>query len=156
MRQLCLVFLVSVVAVFPGCSQSEVSTPTVHIPTSPTTPTEPVVNVAGNWVGTLEYANGISQPISMVVTQFGNCVDGSWRSADGDLSGAISGFALKDSWEGQISIDRRSGGGCLSAGNVAGEVGSSTLRWTGSRAAPIAPCASGGIYQDIVITMRRQ
>jgi hypothetical protein len=139
-----------------GCGRSSVSQPTTSNPTAPTAPSgEPVVNVAGNWVGTLESANLGAQPISMVVTQFGNCVDGSWRSADGEWSGAISGFALKDSYSGQISVERRSGGGCLAAGNVAGEVMTDTLRWTGTGATPIGPC-TGDLPQQIVITMRRQ
>jgi hypothetical protein len=91
----------------------------------------------------------------MVVVQFADCVDGSWRSADGDWTGAISGFARKDAFSGQITFERRSGGGCLASGNVGGDVGSDTLRWTGIGATPIGQCA-GSIPQSIVLTMRRQ
>jgi hypothetical protein len=138
-----------------GCQGSGQDSPTTN-PTSPgAPPSEDVVNVAGNWVGTLESTNIAAQTISMVVVQFGNCVDGSWKSADGDWTGAISGFAMKDSFSGQITFERRSSGGCLASGSVAGEVASGTLRWTGAGATPIGQCA-GNIPQSIVISMRRQ
>jgi hypothetical protein len=137
-----------------GCQSSQDSPTTT--PTSPgASPSADVVNVAGNWVGTLESTNIAAQTISMVVVQFGNCVDGSWKSADGDWTGAMSGFAMKDSFSGQITFERRSNGGCLASGNVGGDVGSDTLRWTGIGATPIGQCA-GNIPQSIVISMRRQ
>ena len=136
-----------------SCQESGQESPATN-PSSPA-PSGDVVNVAGNWVGTLESANVAVQTISMVVVQFADCVDGSWKSADGDWTGAISGFARSDSFSGQITFERRSGGGCLASGNVGGDVGSDTLRWTGIGAAPIGQCA-GNIPQSIVITMRRQ
>ena len=130
-------------------------TPSSGSPTSPTAPPADVVNLAGNWVGTIESANLPPQTISMVVVQFADCVDGSWRSSDGDWTGAISGFARKDSFSGQITFERRSNGGCLATGNVGGDAGSDTLRWIGVGATPIGQCA-GNIPQSIVINMRRQ
>jgi hypothetical protein len=130
-------------------------TPSPGSPTSPTTPPADVVNIAGNWVGMIESANLPPQTISMVVVQFADCVDGSWRSTDGDWTGAISGFARKDSFSGQITFERRSNGGCLATGNVGGDVGSDTLSWIGVGATPIGQCA-GNIPQSIVISMRRQ
>jgi hypothetical protein len=117
--------IIAVVAL--GCGGSSAAPPAA--PTSSSAPPgEDVVSIAGNWVGTLESTNVAVQTISMVVTQFANCVDGSWKSADGDWTGAISGFAMKGSFSGQITFERRSNGGCLAAGNVGGEVGSGTLR----------------------------
>ena len=123
--------------------------------TSPTAPPVDVVNLAGNWVGTIESANLPPQTISAVVVQFADCVDGSWKSADGDWTGAISGFARKDSFSGQITFERRSNGGCLATGNVGGDVGSDTLRWNSVGATPIGVCA-GSIPQSFVVNMRRQ
>jgi len=136
-----------------GCSTDD--PPTSTTPTSPTTPPVDVVNIAGNWVGTIESANLPPQTISMVVVQFADCVDGSWKSADGDWSGAISGFARKDSFSGQITFERRSNGGCLASGNVGGDVGSDTVRWISVGATPISPCA-GSVPQSFVVNMRRQ
>ena len=129
--------------------------PTSTTPTSPTAPPVDVVNVAGNWVGTIESANLPPQTISMVVVQFADCVDGSWRSTDGDWTGAISGFARKDSFSGQITFERRSNGGCLASGNVGGDVGSDTLRWISVGATPIGACA-GSVPQSFVVNLRRQ
>jgi hypothetical protein len=137
-----------------SCGASS-DTPAPGGPTSPTTPPADVVNIAGNWVGTIESANLPPQTISMVVVQFADCVDGSWRSTDGDWTGAISGVARKDSFSGQITFERRSNGGCLATGNVGGDAGTDTLRWTGVGVTPIGQCA-GSIPQSIVISMRRQ
>jgi hypothetical protein len=139
-----------------GCGKSSVSQPAISAPTSPSAPAgEPVIDIAGNWVGTIESANLGTQTISMIVTQFADCVDGSWRSADGEWSGAISGFARRDSFTGQISFERRSGGGCLAVGNVGGPVESDMLHWTGIGATPIGQCA-GEVPQRLAISMRRQ
>jgi hypothetical protein len=109
------------------------------------------VNIAGNWVGTLESSNLPAQSISMTVVQLANCVDGAWISSGQSSRGAISGFALKDSFTGQLSFER---GQCSAIGNVTGEVGSDTLRWTGA-ITPIGTCAEP-LPQSIVVTMRRQ
>ena len=162
-RRLLICALLAVAA--SSCGGSESSSPPVsHTPTSPTpaaptpAPGAAIVNLAGNWVGTFESANQGTQSISMLVVQFDNCVDGSWRSTSGDWSGAISGFAGKDFYTGQISLERPASspdGACQAIGNVQGEVGSSTLRWTGTGLTATRPCA-GELPQSIVITMRRQ
>jgi hypothetical protein len=111
--------------------------------------------MAGNWVGTLESANTAPITLSMVIVQFADCVDGSWRSADGDWSGAISGFARTDAFSGQITFERRSNGGCLASGNIGGDVGSDTLRWISVGATALGDCP-GTLPQSITLTMRRQ
>jgi hypothetical protein len=149
-----IAFGVVIALVALACSGSnESGSPTT--PSSPTAPAQDVVNLAGNWVGTIESANVPALNISMVVVQFADCVDGSWKSADGDWTGAISGFARKDTFSGQITFERRSGGGCVASGNVGGEVVSDTLQWMGVGASPIGQCA-GNVPQSLVINMRRQ
>jgi hypothetical protein len=139
-----------------ACGSSGTDRPTTPSAPSPApAPGEPVVDIAGNWVGTMESANFGVQTMSMVVVQLSNCVDGSWKSADGEWSGAISGLAGKDSFSGDISFERRSGGGCLATGSVTGGVGSGTLQWTSSGATPLGPC-TGDLPRSIVIAMRRQ
>ena len=144
-----------VVAIAGLSCQGSSDTPPAETPTSPTAPIGPVADVAGNWVGTLESANGAPLTLSMVVVQFADCVDGSWRSTDGDWSGAISGFARQDAFSGQITFERRSNGGCLASGNIGGDVGSDTFRWISVGATALGPCA-GTLPQSIVLTMRRQ
>ena len=138
-----------------GCSGGSSSTeppPTHSGPSAPPPgPVEPSVNIAGNWAGTLESNLG-SQAISMTVVQLANCVDGTWSSSGQNSRGAISGFAGKDSFSGQLSFER---GQCSAIANITGEVGADTLRWTGSDMKPLGPC-SDPLPQSIVVTMRRQ
>jgi hypothetical protein len=110
------------------------------------------VNIAGIWVGTLESPNLPTQSISMTVVQLANCVDGTWISSGQNSRGAISGFAGKDSFTGQLSFER---GQCSAIGTVTGEVGSDTLRWTGTDLKPIGSCADP-LPQSVVVSMRRQ
>jgi hypothetical protein len=136
-----------------GGGGSEPSTPPESNPTSPgAVPTEPSVNIAGTWVGTFESPNLGVQTITLTVVQLANCVDGTWINSSQDSRGAISGFAAKDSFSGQMSIER---GRCSAVGNISGEVGSSTLRWTGGGVTPLAPCADA-LPESIVLSMRRQ
>ena len=166
-RRLLSFLLLALSASGCGGSESSSSRPGHTTPTAPTpsptptptaTPNPNFVNIAGTWAGTIETANQGRQSISMLVVQFDNCVDGSWKSTSGDWSGAISGFAGRDSYTGQISLERPASspdGACQAIGNITGEVGSNTLRWTGSGFTATRPCA-GELPQDIVITMRRQ
>ena len=79
---------------------------TPHTPAVIAPPTEPVVSMAGIWVGTIESSNFAPQPITITVVQSTNCVDGAWRSDDGQWLGAISGVATGDAFAGQISFVR--------------------------------------------------
>ncbi len=142
-----------------GCTASSVPPPVSSSPTAPTpAPSGAVANIAGNWIGTFESANLGTQTISMLVVQFDNCVDGSWKSTTNDWTGAISGFAGKDSYTGQVSLERPASspeGACSAIGNISGEVGSGTLRWTGTGMTGTRPCA-GELPQSIVFSLRRQ
>ena len=161
-RRLLVCALLALAASSCGGSGSS-SPPVASTPTSPTPAPAPpppgaIVNLAGNWAGTFESANHRTQSITMLVVQFDNCVDGSWRSTSGDWSGAISGFAGRDFYIGQISLERPSSspdGACQAIANVTGEASSTTLRWTGTGLTATGPCA-GELPQSIVITMRRQ
>ena len=148
---MCLV--VTVLTAGCGSSESTTDPPPIHTGPSapPPGPVEPSVNIAGNWVGTLESNLG-SQPINMVVVQLANCVDGAWTSSGQNARGAISGFAGTDSFTGQLSFER---GECAAVGTIAGAVGTDTLRWTGSDIKPLGPCSTP-LPQSIVVTMRRQ
>jgi hypothetical protein len=93
----------------------------------------------------------------LIVSQGGNCVDGAWTSSTSDWTGAISGYAGTDSFAGQISFERLADGGgkCIAAGDIAGPVGSSMLRWTGTGLTAVGQC-SGDLPQSLVITLQRQ
>jgi hypothetical protein len=144
-------FVCLVLSAISGCGGSEAAPPSHPGPTAPTpVPTEPSINIAGNWVGTLDSSLG-SQTITMTVVQLANCVDGTWISSGQSSRGAISGFAGKDSFTGQLSFES---GQCSAIGDITGEVGAETLRWTG-RVTSLGPCAQP-LPQSIVVTMRRQ
>ena len=113
-----------------GCTASSVlpasPSPTAPTPAPTPAPSGAVANIAGNWIGTFESANLGTQTISMLVVQFDNCVDGSWKSTTNDWTGAISGFAGKDSYTGQVSLERSASspeGACSAIGTISGEVG---------------------------------
>jgi hypothetical protein len=150
MRVLLICLVLSAAACSSGASTS--APPPHQNPTAPSpAPTEPSVNVAGAWSGTLESNLG-TQSIAMTVVQLANCVDGTWISSGQESRGAISGFAGTASFTGQLSFER---GRCSAIGTITGEVGAETLRWTGTDMKPIGPC-SDPLPQSIVVTMRRQ
>jgi hypothetical protein len=111
-----------------------------------------VVNMAGTWVGTIETPDAGVQPVTVTVVQFANCVDGTWRSGSGDSRGAISGFAAKDSFSGQVSIER---GSCTGVADITGAVGADTIQWTTGTVKPFVSCFDP-LPQTIVLSLRRQ
>jgi len=143
-----------------GCGSSAVSpTPTpVPTPAPPTPAPGGPVNMAGNWVGTLEFPNLEKQPITMLAVQTTNCVDGAWRSSASDWSGAISGFAENDVFAGQVSFERPASGGrgrCSAVGETSGPVGTGTLTWTVTGLRATGQC-DGELAEPVVLSMRRQ
>jgi len=108
--------------------------------------------MAGTWVGTFESPNLGAQQITLTVVQSAACVDGTWRSAAQDSRGAISGFAAKDSFTGQVSFER---GQCSAVAEIAGTVASDTIQWTAETVRPFGSCADP-LPQSIVLSLRRQ
>jgi len=152
-RRRALLACLALSAILCGCGGSSPESQAPSNPTAPAVvPADGSVNIAGTWVGTFESSNLGVQTITLTVVQFANCVDGTWSSSAQDSRGAISGFAGKDSFAGQMSFER---GRCAAVGNVTGEVGSDTLRWTGTGVTPLVPCADA-LPESIVISMRRQ
>ena len=72
---LCILIAVAIGA----CKASSVLPASSSGPTE--IPIEPVAELAGTWVGTLESANLGVQPITMTIVQAGGCVDGTWSSS---------------------------------------------------------------------------
>ena len=132
---------------------------TITSPTRSTTGPDigPVVNIAGNWTGTLESANSPTRTIKLIVVQSGNCVDGAWDSLPAEWTGAISGLARVDSYAGQFSLELKdsNGGRCTAVATVAGPVTDKTLRWTGDGFKAVGPC-SGDLPTSLVLTLQRQ
>jgi hypothetical protein len=133
-----------------GCGAS--STLTAPTPAPPGS----FVDMAGTWSGTFESANLTMQTITLTVYQTTNCVDGAWKSSTADWAGAISGYAGADSFAGQISFERVADDGskCTAVGDISGQVGTGTLRWTSSGLTPVGTC-SGGAPQSLVLNLHR-
>jgi hypothetical protein len=140
-------------AFMSGCGgSSSPSAPSSPAPSGPAPVPVDVVNMAGTWVGTFESPNLGAQQITLTVVQSANCVDGTWRSAAQDSRGAISGFAAKDSFTGQVSFER---GQCSAVAEIAGTVASDTIQWTAETVRPFGSCADP-LPQSIVLSLRRQ
>jgi hypothetical protein len=120
------------------------------------TPSGPVANLAGSWTGTFESANFPTRPVSMVVVQTTNCVDGAWITADSNWHGAISGLASIDALPGFVSFERTSGGGgaCDATSAINATITANTLRLTAETLTPVGAC-SGDLPRQIVMTLHR-
>ena len=142
-----------------GCGSSSAPTaPTLaqHTPAVVAPPNEPVVGLAGTWVGTIESSNFPPRTIRLVVVQSTNCVDGAWSSDDGQWLGAISGVATADAYVGQISFvrseDRER---CEGIADVDGPITATSLRWSGAGFTVRGTC-DRALPQGLVISLRRQ
>src|SRR5262245_10949957 len=138
-----------------GCGSAPITAPSPPPVTGPpVTPTDPVVNLAGNWTGTVESANFPARTIVLVVVQALNCVDGEWKDASGDWKGAISGFASADGFSGQISFERSADGGgrCQASGRIAGKVAGDTFRWTADPLSAPGTC-TGDLPQGLTLSV---
>src|SRR5215510_12792124 len=77
-----------------GCGSATVTpAPTPTPSPGPAPPPANVVNMAGDWTGTVEFSNFPSRPATLTVIQTDSCVDGVWTDPTGDWKGAISGLA---------------------------------------------------------------
>jgi hypothetical protein len=147
------VVVLVLLAFISGCGgSSSPSAPSSPAPTGPAPVPADVVNMAGTWVGTIETPDAGVQSVTLTVAQFANCVDGTWRSGSGDSRGAISGFAGKDSFTGQVSFER---GPCSAVADIGGTVGPDTIQWTAATVRPFGSCADP-LPQSIVLSLRRQ
>jgi hypothetical protein len=95
-------------------------------------------------------------PITLVVAQSADCVDGAWISSTGDWKGAISGFAIEDAFGGAFSLERSANGGgqCQATGSVSGPASESATRMTATSLTPIGTCV-GDLPTGIVLTLQR-
>ncbi|MEQ1760039.1 MAG: hypothetical protein ABL986_17115 [Vicinamibacterales bacterium] len=153
---LAIVAAIAVAVSTLGCGSAPAAqTSPTHTP-SPQTVTGPFVELAGTWTGTIESSNFPARTITVTLIQSLNCVDGVWRSNDGEWTGAISGLATMDAYTGQVSFERSEDRGrCGGIANVAGPSDPSTLRWSGAGFAVRGTCA-GDLPQSIVLSLVRQ
>ncbi|HEY3883877.1 MAG TPA: hypothetical protein VGL62_01620 [Vicinamibacterales bacterium] len=134
------------------------SAPAAPAPVFQSTATIPdAFNIAGNWSGTIQSNNLPTRTITMTIVQTSSCVDGAWKDAAGQWTGAISGWATTDSFSGQISFERTADGGgtCSAVGNAEGAIGNDGIHWTVDAFTSSGACA-GDLPQSTVITLQHQ
>lgn len=142
----------ALLALMSACGGSEPSISTVPTPGPSTAVPADIVDMNGTWVGTLEFPDRGAQQVTMTVSQFSNCVDGTWRSSGSGSRGALSGFAGKDSYTGLFTFDAP----CMGVVQITGSVSGDALRLTGG---PVKPVGSGAcvdpLPESIVLALRR-
>ncbi len=127
-----------------------------HTPTAPSAPIGPVADIAGSWIGRLESANFPTKTIVLTVVQGGNCVDGAWRSEDGEWSGAISGLTSADAYWGQLSFVRTGDrAGCSGLATIEGPVDGASIQWR-SAGLNVRGTCDRDLPQSLTISLRRQ
>jgi hypothetical protein len=136
-----------------GCSSAAPAAPIPPAFTAPTGP--PPFNIAGNWGGSFQTSNLGTRTITMTIVQSLSCVDGAWKDAAGQWSGAISGLATDVSFNGLISFERTAdgGGACTASGTVAGPIGADGIHWKVGSFTASASC-NGDLPQATVITLQ--
>jgi uncharacterized protein YceK len=136
-----------------GCS----SVTTTESPMAPstTTPAPTPFDIAGNWTGTFASSNLPTRTITMTIVQASSCVDGAWKDASGQWTGAISGLAGADVFSGQISFQRKAdgGGACGAVANVQGSIGTDGIHWTTTDFTATQSC-NGDLPQATAITLQ--
>ncbi len=149
MRLILAAIAIGVIA--SGCSS--VKTTESPMAPSPTAPTP--FNIAGTWSGTFASSNLSTRTIVMTIVQASSCVDGAWKDASGQWTGAISGLASADAFSGQISFQRTADGGgkCGAVANVQGSIGTDGIHWTATTFTPTQAC-DGDLPQSTAITLQ--
>jgi hypothetical protein len=132
-------------------------TPTPTPTPSPTPAPSPggVINMAGNWSGTLRMSGSQPRTISMLIVQAVDCVDGAYRTEPAEWLGAISGYASSTSFNGVLSFQRadESQGKCSGSGVSDAAFNGDTLTFTASGF--IGTCPEG-FPESVTLTLRRQ
>lgn len=90
------------------------------------------INIAGTWNGTIASSNNETMQMSMVLTQSGSDVSGTWSSTSVSWSGQVSGAVSGSSFDAQFKFSGQASNGtvCTGTANIAGPVGGSTLTLT--------------------------
>ena len=108
-------------------------------PTVPSAP--PVANVAGTWVGTMQYtqtatdgsAAQFTQAASLSLTQSSTTVGGTWTTTNGVArNGTVGGTMNATAFSGTFTYNATSAAGTACAGTlaVAGSIAGNSLTWT--------------------------
>ena len=126
-----------------GCGSSGASpTPSNPPPQSPP-PQDPIPAIAGTWSGTFESPNLPPRAISFTIVQSaGYCIDGAWKDASSQWTGALSGVATSSAFSGQVSIEQKLQDGtlCSSVATIEGPMADTSLEWKVGAFSPTPLC----------------
>ena len=119
-----LALVVCIVACVSACGGSSVGPSGVSGGTT--------MNIAGTWNGTIGSSNNASEQLTMVLTQSGSDVTGSWNSPSVSWQGQISGAVSGASFTGQFKFSGTASNGtvCTGTADVVGPATASTMTWT--------------------------
>lgn len=121
--------LVLFVVLFSNCGGSASTTVAPSAPTPP-----PPANIAGNWSGTMEASNYQPLAVSMVLSQSGSTVTGTWSAITGTsrIAGNVTGTTDSYSFTGTLSFSINQTAGCSGSFSGGASSGASTLTWSGA------------------------
>ena len=90
------------------------------------------MNIAGTWNGTIASSNNETMQLSMILSQSGSDVSGTWSSTSVSWSGQVSGAVNGSSFDGQFRFSGQAANGtvCTGTANVVGTATASTLTLT--------------------------
>ena len=90
------------------------------------------MNIAGTWNGTIASSNNETMQVTMVLTQSGSDVSGTWTSTSVSWSGQVSGAVSGSSFDGQFKFSGQATNGtvCTGTANIIGPATASTLTLT--------------------------
>jgi hypothetical protein len=143
-------------AAIAGCGSSMPSAPSTPAPTAPTTPSN-FPDISGNWTGTFQSSNLPARTIAVTIVQAGGfCIDGAWKDAAGQWTGAISGIATPETFSGQMSLERTADGGgkCAAVAKIEGPIDANGIHWKAGTFAPSGSC-DGDLPQSSTFTLQR-
>lgn len=110
--------------------------------------------LAGRWTGTLESTQFDTRPVTMLLSQSADCVDGAWQTTTSpDWQGAVSGFARPGSFAGFLIFngDLAGSGLCAVLGNISGETTDNSITWKISMSGD----CPGGVSQTVTFRLHR-
>ena len=115
------------------------------------------LSLAGTWSGTLASSNNDTEPITIVVTQSGSDVRGTWQGMSVSWTGNVTGSVDASTFDGQFTFSGTAANGtvCTGTAAVTGPATSSSMTLT-SAAGVVGAACPAPLPLAITIDVRRQ
>jgi hypothetical protein len=114
-------------------------------------------NVAGTWGGTIASANNSTEQVTLLLTQSGSDVRGTWASTSVSWSGQVTATLNGSALDGQVTFAGNVSNGTVCNGSAAitGTANDATMRLT-SAAGVVGAACPAPLPVGITIDVRRQ